>query len=340
MVKRISAIIITTFLMNLLCFLYFNPLHGSDLNSYRLEPNTIGIQACEGFGIMYADENGFSNENKPIISEDYILVMGSSQSKGDQLPVDKRYSSLLNSYLGYQNELGVYNLAYNGGVFGDIVKNFEQLVSEFPNSKAVIIEVDDGRLAVNEDTFRYAIEKIEMTECVYGQALGEHDAIGKARLFVKKYCPLLLLYVNQYTSWQRMLQSTDNTNVMVPLEADAVVEADTDAERLQYYIAMLECIKEDFDNEIIVVYHNGFSLNEDNKMDVEHSAMGEDFITACEECDIVVLDMTTKFSEHFEETREVPYGFWNTSMGTGHLNKVGHKLIAEQLFEYLEGEGR
>jgi len=150
----------------------------------------------------------------------------------------------------------------------------------------------------------------------------------------------LLLYVNQYTSWQRMLQSTDNTNVMVPLEADAVVEADTDAERLQYYIAMLKCIKEDFDNEIIVVYHNGFSLNEDNKMDVEHSAMGEDFITACEECDIVVLDMTTKFSEHFEETREVPYGFWNTSMGTGHLNKVGHKLIAEQLFEYLEGEGR
>ena len=126
-IKRIIAIGVVAFLMNLLCFLYFNPLHGSDLNSYRLEPNTIGIQACEGFGIMKADQNGISNENKPMNNEDYIMVMGSSQSKADQVPFDKRYSSLLNSNLGYQNELGVYNLSYNGGVFIDIEKTLSSL---------------------------------------------------------------------------------------------------------------------------------------------------------------------------------------------------------------------
>ena len=56
--KKLFAIIISGLIINLLCFFYYNPLHGSDLNSYRLEPNTMGVNLVEGFGIMYADENG------------------------------------------------------------------------------------------------------------------------------------------------------------------------------------------------------------------------------------------------------------------------------------------
>ena len=41
-------------------------------------------------------------------------------------------------------------------------------------------------------------------------------------------------------------------------------------------------------------------------------------------------------NEHFQQSREIPYGFRNTAMGTGHLNEAGHRLIAQTLYTYLK----
>lgn len=81
--KKAITVIVVILVLNALCFGYYNPLHGSDLNRYRLEPNTVGLNAVEGLGIMYADKNGFSNRDLPLVDNGYILVMGSSYSKGD-----------------------------------------------------------------------------------------------------------------------------------------------------------------------------------------------------------------------------------------------------------------
>lgn len=332
MVKRalsVLTIILVLFIMNFICFFYYNPLHGSDLNPYRLEPGTIGIYAVEGYGILYADKNGFSNIDDPLIEEDYILVMGSSQSKGDQMFVNERYSSVLNRYLGYSEELGVYNLAYSGGQFYDIVKNFEALITEFPNSRAVIIEVADAQIAIDENSYLDAMNQVKIEESVIGEKLNEHHGIGKVRYFVKKYCPLLLLYVNQYMQWRNSQQVTEQ-----------ILQDNAESLEMkhQWYTDMLELISKQYDKEIIVVYHNGFSLNEDNTMDTTLSKTGNAFIEACDKNGISVLNMTQVFSDHYDAYRQIPYGFWNTSMGEGHLNRVGHELIAKQLYEYLEGK--
>ncbi len=331
--KRLLAILVACVIMNFLCFFYYNPLHGSDLNAYRLEPDTIGVNMVEGFGILYADKNGFSNKSDPLIEEDYILVMGSSYSKADQIPVDLRYSGLLNKYLGYKEELGVYNLAYNGGKFDDIVKNFKELIEEFPDSKAVVIEVTDSQLHFDEDSYADAMNQIEMEDSIVGEQLKEHNAIGKIKLAVKKYCPLLLLYVNQYTQWQNSMKTGLSCK---PAEIKDTTEDNKNDEFL-WYSNMLNLLSEQYDKEIIVVYHNGFNFDKDNKMNTDLSQTGRKFIKACDENGIKVLNMTELFSKHFDEYREIPYGFWNTSLGTGHLNKVGHQLIAEELYGYLEG---
>ena len=38
----------------------------------------------------------------------------------------------------------------------------------------------------------------------------------------------------------------------------------------------------------------------------------------------------------YEKERKLPHGFMNTSPGTGHLNRTGHKLIAARLAAVLE----
>ena len=49
--------------------------------------------------------------------------------------------------------------------------------------------------------------------------------------------------------------------------------------------------------------------------------------------------MSDDFIEEYMESSRLPHGFMNTSVGTGHLNRTGHKLIANHLFEVLVEAG-
>ena len=40
--------------------------------------------------------------------------------------------------------------------------------------------------------------------------------------------------------------------------------------------------------------------------------------------------------EEYENEAVLPYGFTNTSIGSGHLNKNGHAMIAESLYEIIK----
>lgn len=68
------------------------------------------------------------------------------------------------------------------------------------------------------------------------------------------------------------------------------------------------------------------------------------FKNCCKEYNIEVIDVTQRFISNYEENYELPYGFANTLPGKGHLNKVGHELIADELYrrinEFDEWENR
>ena len=45
------------------------------------------------------------------------------------------------------------------------------------------------------------------------------------------------------------------------------------------------------------------------------------------------------FLREYSETHTVPYGFFNTAPGKGHLNRTGHRILAEALYRKLKEEG-
>jgi hypothetical protein len=47
------------------------------------------------------------------------------------------------------------------------------------------------------------------------------------------------------------------------------------------------------------------------------------------------MDMTDAFIAEYNEKYLLPHGFSNTAVGTGHLNKTGHRLIARQIFDFI-----
>ena len=61
----------------------------------------------------------------------------------------------------------------------------------------------------------------------------------------------------------------------------------------------------------------------------------EDYRAACASNGIIFLDTGDAFLRAYEKDYSVPYGFANTTFLTGHLNKTGHRIVAEAFYQAL-----
>jgi hypothetical protein len=109
----------------------------------------------------------------------------------------------------------------------------------------------------------------------------------------------------------------------------------------EYYRKTLENMRNAYDGEIIVVYVPRYSIEKDGSMVVDAEDEMDEFVSACRDNNIGLIDMTEAYEEAYVSGHIVPNGFYNTNAGTGgHLNKNGHRLVAEQIIKYIEEEKR
>lgn len=112
-------------------------------------PDSFYIMGYEGYGINHIDKNGYVNEAGSLADE-YILVMGSSQTEGLHVNGSQNYTSLLNNYYGTGDDVTVYNIARSGRTWLDIISGFSASLEEFPNSNTIIIEIGNTDFSVGE----------------------------------------------------------------------------------------------------------------------------------------------------------------------------------------------
>ena len=87
---------------------------------------------------------------------------------------------------------------------------------------------------------------------------------------------------------------------------------------------------------IIIFYHPGIAIHQDGSISTNgDSTIIHLFQEVCEENGIYFLDMSDRFQQEYEESYTLPYGFANTSVGSGHLNKYGHAMIADELYKLI-----
>ena len=60
------------------------------------------------------------------------------------------------------------------------------------------------------------------------------------------------------------------------------------------------------------------------------------FESVCAEKGIVFVDLTDAYLGEYAESCRLPYGFANTTPGTGHMNKLGHRLFAQEVCETIK----
>ena len=91
----------------------------------------------------------------------------------------------------------------------------------------------------------------------------------------------------------------------------------------------------------IILMHERFFENEDGNIIME---MDEVYKKAFKECcavnNINVIDASSDMVAEYKENSGFSYGFSNSTPGEGHLNKTGHRIVAETVYKYInEMEG-
>lgn len=321
-----AAIVVGFCIVNLLCFGYERPTGWLETPNGHSpagwNPNTVLVHGTEGFGIIKTDENGYIN--KPgSLQEKYVLSMGSSHTQGKEMSIDKNYTSLINARFSKgEGSLAVYNIACDANFLPSLIKHFSAAVEAFPEASVVTIEISN--VDVSAEELEDALQQAEYDESqnVKNQAqyIGFKD---KLKILIKEYFPLISLVKSKLET------SSANNNT------DTVEKTDNNdaAKALE---KALKLIRSKYDGEIIFIYHSQTIIEKDGSISFAEDKLFEDFEKACSENNIQVVNMRPVFVEHYEDEKEIPYGFANTKPGNGHLNALGHRLIADSLIPYIE----
>jgi hypothetical protein len=308
-------------------------------------PNTVIVRGAEGYGINAVDERGYLNDNTLPLKEHYILMMGSSHAEGLQIMQEDTMTSVLNRMLD-PNERTVYNIGTAGQTFPLIVEGFRAAMEEFPDAAGVMMEI--SRLEFSEADFARAMDQAEYDPASSGIAL--EQSLGFSRRLrnnILGVLPVISQLRQQFDSMDFSMRDAFGiaalleknkaaaANEAAPSPATSAPAAQTGesayAARMNQVFALL---RSEFDGPILILYHSGVMLLPDGTLLIKRETeYYDDFKQACENNGIILLDASDAFLRAYEADYSLPYGFNNTTMASGHLNTLGHRLLAEEFYK-------
>jgi hypothetical protein len=86
----------------------------------------------------------------------------------------------------------------------------------------------------------------------------------------------------------------------------------------------------------IIFFHSQFHLKKNGMIEPSWNAVDlAAFRAICERKGVAFVDATERFREEYEKNNVWPYGFSNAGIISGHLNRDGHRMIADVLEEAI-----
>ncbi len=328
-IKWAAALAIAYLLANIALIPYYHYTPGIPLEfngtSEIYYPGSVFYQASEGCSYGRFDANGYYNPAGSEDRDDYVLVMGSSHTMGKEVTNGKNYCRILED----KYHIPVYNMSMDGHLYTDVISGFSAAIRQFPDSSSIVIETAFTEYDI--DDLKDALKQREYDEAMTGKVIaGNMKGFALLKSKIQTWFPYRIL-LKQRIRALKTDKDEPNTG--------------TGEEYLKALNDTMQLMRKDYDKPIMILYHPSLSID---KSGAAHAAVDNEetlelFRSSCEQNNIKFIDMTDAFVSHYSENNVLPHGFMNTSMGTGHLNRTGHVLVAERLAEELEsyfGNGR
>lgn len=369
------AIAISFGFVNLFIFIYFHQpgwISRSEAATNAIwNPGSSYSNALEGFGAGKIDENGYINQY-PLAEDNYILVMGSSHTQGKEVPIDERYTELVNRKITAEQKEYIYNIGTDGHYLPDLLKHFSAAVKEFPRAKGVVLEVFQSDCDSN--TLESCLKQVPYNPEQDGSVIADKiSRIQKLAMTVKENMPLLnLLQQKQFADFkidfsgafgigkqnlqEQEIDEQDAQELDVReqgIEGQDVQESDVREQEIEEqdvqdlpggesgmerYQELLDQVfttmKKEYQGKIFILYHPIVKISGD-QLEITYDDSYRYFQQVCKNQDIQIIDTGVAFQDCYDKQYGVPYGFGNTSMGEGHLNRTGHRILADELYDAL-----
>ncbi len=296
---------------------------------YAWENESLWIKMTEGISCGITDEKGFNNLR--FVENPDVLLLGSSHIEGMNVQQKDHVVSLLNDKL--EGKLTCYNMGVSGHTLFKVVQYLEQSMTVYETvPKYVVIETSTTVLS-KEDVDNALNGEVAVT------TVNNQGVVAKLQRL-----PFLRQVYHQLDSGMMDMllprqASSASAQSSGKEDADQVVIDEQPYKDMFEYLKMIE---EEYGTLIIIVYHPFEILNEDGSISFEYGEYTKVFADYSDEYKVGFIDMTADFEDMYYEEHHVAHGFSTGELGVGHINKYGHKAIADSIYEYLseirEGE--
>lgn len=328
--KCIIAGIISVVLLSLFSLVYYNPPIASEqpdcITNYKFIPNSKWSYMLEGFGFGETDNLGYNNAYYDDCFEPDIVFMGSSHIEATQVPQDSNCVYLLNEMFDKDdltyNNFKCLNLGISAHFFEVSASNYKYVASKFKGTKYIVIEV-----------FNVEFSPSMLDEIIEGKF---HSPLEK-RGFIHKTAQRIPFFRLLYKKINDLgpVNYTDND---IENEENPALNSDID---INVYINKMNTIldkisktSEENGIEPIILMHGQFWEDPDGNIITQMNETYKNaFKKCCETNGIKVIDVVPAMIDNYKKNFEFSYGFSNSAPGEGHLNKTGHRIIAETLYE-------
>ena len=287
----------------------------------RATPNGRVSRCVEGAVCVRLDANGYNNEYYRRVGRDLTdvdaLTMGSSHVEGFNL--NKPFVYLLNErFAEEERPKSFYQCGASSHTLSASVARLEPALKLFRPREYVLIEagtVPDAkevRRALNDEfANRPAPEALRPW---FARIWGLTWGLGR---------------LNQYVAFRAKRES--EAKAPPPRESREALEDDWTALARR----VVEVARR-YNVQPIIFFHLNANLGANGEYlprpDVENLSA---FRAVCEREGIVFVDATERFREEYEENDVWPYGFGNAGIVSGHLNRDGHRIVADVLEETI-----
>lgn len=302
----------------------------SGSTDYVWEKSKFYSRGTEGFAWGKTDSNGFNNISDEHSRKPEVLIMGTSHTEALNVLQNESYAYRFNE-LAEQNGMGLdaYNIGISGHNITICLNNFERALEEFEPSKYVVMEVTTTELTTDE-----------INQVLNGTVKKIHSSANPILVFLQKI-PFLRRVYSQIDNLGVEVKPEDISTEKEKKTLPAAVQSAADKNKsyedtLNTLLERIGKAAESKGIKLVIVHHSKLQLDESgNVIPQQISEKSQIFKAVCSRNGIELFDMYDAFAEYYNETHRLPYGFVNTAVGVGHLNKYGHKVIADELFRLI-----
>lgn len=311
--KLLVSAIIAFIVLSLICFFYYNiPTHSKSkdgVTDYVWENNKFYIDATEGFSFGKTNNEGYFNEKDYVGQDIDVLIMGSSHMQGMAVMPKDNIASILEK----QTDLTVYNIGTTGHNIKVCVSNLDAALNKYkPN--IVVIETNNVTLSSKE------------VDAIINDETKELDSIEGGIVGFLQNNPFIRW---SYTQIESLIQNSNKTETN---KENSIFDKDASNKLVKY----IKEISNKYNTEVIMLYHPVVSINNDGMKVIEDKDAMSSFNNICEENGIYFVDMTNRYLQEYKDNSTVPTGFINTGVASGHINKYGHEMMADELCKIIE----